>query len=131
VNDETHAYWLAYIQHIAELIQLKDWRFTLERTRPESMTSDAQIYLCYGMRRGDISVPPQFFALQATEQRYLIAHELIHAHLEDLDEHVRLYTNTQSDNEYFQAAYKREREIVVDTFALAIAPFLPLPEATS
>lgn len=129
MNDATHARWLAYIHRIADAILLKDWTFTLERTGPESTTAEAQIFLCYGMRRGDLSVPPKFFAQTPEEQRHLIVHELVHAHFEDLDEHVRLYTNEQEGSGYFQQAYKREREVAVDTLAMALAQFLPLPEA--
>ena len=127
MDDATHAYWLGYIRSLADLIRLKDWDFNLERTHPASITADAEVFLCYGMRRGDISVPATFFALRPEEQRQLLTHELLHAHFEDLDEHVRLYCNTQSDNEYFKNAYQREREVAVDTLSLALAEFLPLP----
>lgn len=131
MNDEQHAFWLAYIRQLADLMQLRDWDIALSRGAPQSDTADAEICTFYGQRGAEISLPVKFFAQTPERQRRFVAHELMHCHVEDLSECMRLYVNNNGHMEGLIAqVYRREEEVLVDTLAHVVAPFLPLPPTT-
>ena len=128
MNDATHAYWLSYIRQVADLLHLKDWDLLLSQGEPESATCDAEIRTWYGQRGADIRLPDKFFAQTPERQRHFIAHELMRCHTDSYSECTRLYVNNNGDHEaYIAQVYQREEEMLVDTLARVVAPFLPLP----
>lgn len=130
MNDETHAYWLTYIRQLADLLSLRDWDVELSRGEPQSSTADAEIRTFYGQRGAAISLPVKFFAQVPERQRHFVTHELMHCHVEDVSECMRLYINNNGHmDDLIAQVYRREEEVLVDTLARVVAPFLPLPIA--
>ena len=128
MNDQQHAFWLAYIRHLADLMRLKDWDIQLSRAEPDSPTADAANFLHYGQLACEIHLPKKFFAESPEAQRHFLTHELIHCHSEILSEHIRLYIDSNGHQDaYITSVWLRNEEVMVDSLARVIAPFLPLP----
>ncbi len=59
----------------------------------------------------------------------MMAHELLHCHFDHILKGVQDYAESKGDGEdsYFAKSHLRDFENIVDTMAVIIAPFLPLP----
>ena len=129
MNDEQHAFWLAYIRQLADLLGLKDWRIDLDRDPVNREGPGASNYTYYGRKAADIALGPSFPNQSPEDQRWILAHECLHCHFDRLHKGVIDYAESKgdSDDSYFAKAHLRDFEAVVDTMAVIIAPFLPLP----
>lgn len=129
MNDQQHAFWLAYIRQLADLLGLKDWRIDLDRDSVNREGPGASNYTYYGRKAADIALGPSFPNQSPEDQRWILAHECLHCHFDRLHKGVIDYAESKgdSDDSYFAKAHLRDFEAVVDTMAVIVAPFLPLP----
>lgn len=129
MNDQQHAFWLAYIRQLADLLGLKDWRIELDRDPTTRAEAGASNFTYYGRRVADITLGPAFKSYAVDLQREIITHELLHCHFARMHAGVCDYAESHGDgNEsYFAQSHLRDFEAVVDTVAVIVAPFLPLP----
>jgi hypothetical protein len=130
MNDQQHAYWLAYIRQLADLLGLKDWRIELDRDPCTRESAGASNYTYYGRKKADIALGTSFLLQSPDDQRYILAHECLHCHFDRLHKGVIDYAESKgdSDDSYFAQSHRRDFENIVDTMAVIVAPFLPLPE---
>lgn len=131
MNDEQHAFWLAYIRHLADLLGLKDWRIELERQYTNDSEAVAACRVWPNQRGASISLTDWFLKqYTAAEQRETVAHELFHCH----DYRLRCLVHEYADKDesdagkLFLSLFEREYEQLCDGMAVAVAEFLPLPE---
>lgn len=129
MNDEQHAFWLGYIRQLADLLGLKDWRIELDRDPTNREGAGASNYTYYGRKKADITFGPSFLVQSPEDQRYILAHECLHCHFDHIHKGVIAYAESKGDGDesYFAQAHLRDFENIVDTVAVIVAPFLPLP----
>ena len=129
MNDEQHAFWLAYIRHLADWLGLKDWRIDLDRDPCTRETAGASNFTFYGRKKADITFGQSFLQQPVEDQRWIVAHELLHCHFDRMHKGVIDYAESKGDDNesYFAQSHLRDFEAVVDTMAVIVATFLPLP----
>ncbi len=130
MNDTQHAAHAAYIRTLADALCLKDWVVTLRRHSSDEGTR-AQVTISRMKDEATIVLCDRWFVRTPEEQRQTLVHELIHAHTGRLCR-VMTRLNDEIGGEtirYVTTAFDEEEEIVADTLARVIAPFLPLPPA--
>ena len=125
MDDATHTFWQSYIHDIADLVRLRDWDIVLTRKPPENDSAGASNATFYGRKYAEIQLSAEFFAMTPRQQRHIVAHELLHCHFENQWESVRLHP---LEDAYFWAVFKRETELLIDTMAVVVCEFLPLPD---
>jgi hypothetical protein len=118
-----------YLRELADLMGLKDWGIRLMDGTPESDDAFAEVQSYPMLRRADIRVINEWADAEPEVFRHYMAHELIHAHFEPLEQPLRYLSNTIGrvvfDVTY--ATYCDAEETAVDSIAVAWAKTLPLP----
>lgn len=131
VTDEQHAFWLSYLRQLADLLRLRDWDIELDRGAPDDPNHGAEVAVFYGRRCLRVYLGRALPTYSPEEQRATLTHELIHAHVEPIAEWARLYMSEKEpalEGSFPAMTFRREEEFLVDTLAVIVAPYLPLPE---
>lgn len=118
----------AYLRGVADLLELRDWTFHLER-EPAKPGCDGFVSITYGRKLATIWLDEDFRQFDAERQRHTIVHELVHCHLEastnmvrnDLQDHLG-----KAADALFWESYRRQAEYAVDALASALAKHMPL-----
>lgn len=111
-----------YLRQLADLMGLKDWVVEIDSDSPERNDAAASADCAYGHRHIIVALSDHFLSDSPSEQRYVIVHELVHAHLAPLHHYLH---RTLKDSHW--EGYKLVLEYAVDGVAMAWAPHLPLP----
>lgn len=127
MNERERDALIGYIRWVANEMELRDWTFDLS-SRPADRDCYAQIFPTYGQKHAEISVDENFRTLDADKQAQIIAHELVHCHLEAASNMVfadlEPYLGKAAD-QIFWNGYKRQMEYGVDALATVIAKHMP------
>jgi len=135
INREADPRWAmleAYVRQCADTLRPKDWELVILRDPPSDGDAIASCYPTEGRRRATLRFSDEFYSDGPISQRLTIVHELIHCHLSDTRDVVRLdlfrsHALSQREYESVDGALVRQMEYAVDDLAAAFAPFLPLP----
>ena len=129
MDDAQHAAYSAYVRQLADLMELRDWRFDTEITVPRNPNWAASCGITYGRRHACITIAPDTLTKPPESIRQTIVHELVHCHttpirdqLDNVEEHLGKSAYTTIHN-----ATTDVLELATEALANAIAPFLPLP----
>lgn len=120
---------LSYVRVVADSVGLRDHSFEV-RVGVLSAGTRATIECVEGRRYSRITVSDHFFDLSAEEQREAITHEVVHAHLHVLTEHVEHLGEFlgRSHHTTISAGFSRDLERVCDSLTSALVRVVPLPE---
>lgn len=132
MSDDQHAYWLSYLRRLADLLGLRDWRFVLQSEPPENDAVVAEIAVIRGRRIAMIRLSPDWSERKPDEQRNACVHELVHCYIEPVLIGVEAAAEVMN-RAAFRVLYHQVdmlSEYAIDGIAMAIAPLLPLPEAS-
>lgn len=131
MNDQQHAFWLAYVRQLADLLGLRDRDVIVERDPPNDAEALAYIWCHADAVNAHIYLSRDFLnQLTPERQRCVIAHELLHIHTTPYDAQVRWMLDHLPQNELTAALptlVRTEVERLTDRLAYVVAPFLPLP----
>lgn len=119
-----------YLSRVACALELSDWRLSLEESPPGNDDALAEVRPTYGRRIALIYIDDRFFELSREAQRVVVAHELIHLHLEPASKFAREALDELLGKpalEAFWQGFTLLFEYGVDAIAHAVAPALPLP----
>ena len=119
-----------YVRQIADLLELRDWRFRIQREPPEDGDCIASLQTIDGRKVAALRVRGDFWDQSGEESRHTITHELIHCHHAAAQDIIRLDTSKhlgQATYDVLHGAFSRQMEYAVDGLADALAPHLPLP----
>lgn len=119
---------VAYVNHLAQLVELRDWKITLDPGPPPRPGVAGSIEPTFGRKCARMWLSPEWPKWTEEEKRHVIVHELLHCHLEHAKEQVRCdlenHLPNSADN-IFWLSYKRSMEYGVDGIATALARHLP------
>jgi hypothetical protein len=129
MNDAQHTAYTAYLRQLADLMELRDWRFTFAIELLKEERYAAECGITYGRRHACIRVNPETLDNAPEDIRQTFVHELVHCHTNPIRD--------QLDNVEAQlgkAAYTTIHnattdvlELATEALANALAPFMPLP----
>lgn len=121
-----------YLRSCADAMELRDWHIDYSR---EELDADgdaaADVDVLYGRKRARIRLRAGFKDLPREDQRHIVAHELVHCHVEVLLDMARNDLEQllgKPADHVFWLSYKRQLELAVDGLTTAIAKHLPLIE---
>jgi hypothetical protein len=119
-----------YVAATAQTMGLGAWSITVKRN-PSKPGTGAECGWIYGRSKGHITVASDFRTDPAEDQRYFIAHELLHliyANAWDTVEEDLANSEALGKLAYtmFYESFKRQMEYSIDATATALAQFLPL-----
>ncbi len=113
--------WLPYFRALADKIRLRDWDFMIIDELPGN-GSMASINCVDGRKFGSIRLSESFLSDTEVDQRYTATHELVHCHVALQD----AIAEMEIDEDHI-GPYNRASEYGVDSLAMAISQFMPLP----
>ena len=122
-----------YVRDLADRMGMRDWDVRLVDDAMEpGPTVDAQSKVYYGQRRIDVWIAEHHQQGDAAFLRLLVVHELLHAHLDPMDEPLESLRNSIGETVYHPLTilYRNLLERSCDAIAVAWAQTLPLPPAT-
>jgi len=129
IDDQTHSYWQSYVDAMKDELGLKDWVVELQRTAPHDDSKIASIGVFYGQRRARMYIDfPTFMAQTPWTRKVTIVHELLHCHVDHLDEFVRDFCNANEEgtaHQFFYTRYCRESEALVETMSQVVGAWMP------
>jgi len=132
VSDHERA-MLGYIVECGALLGLRDWEIVAKKVAPGTMPEDmiAHAEIAYGRKVLTVSLAQIFWTESPEDQRVDVAHELVHAHLDEPGAVVRDIETQLGTLQYemLNETYKRANENAVDAIAVLLAPLLPMPPA--
>ena len=117
-----------YIQELAALLNLGQWKITISPLPPED-DALATCRVTSGQQLATIRIAQATIKADPEEQRATLLHELLHIHLwaiGEVVEHAFPALGTTAAG-VLEAAHDLAAERAIDALALAIAPFFPLP----
>lgn len=119
-----------YVQRLARHLELRDWRFYVDRT-PCDEDCAAQVEIAYGQRHATIRLTSEWSSYTPEKQRQTLTHELIHCHLNDIQQVVLDLAMVLGHAAYHVVAsnHHHRLELATEALANALAPHLPLPPA--
>lgn len=130
--DDRLKYWNEYVQLLKDLIGLRDWSIEVGEEPADRYDGDnfATFSGIEGTKAGRIKLCCSFDELQPSTQRYIVTHELVHAHF-NLMEHAvgkimgkyMVVREVEAAREVFYLGL----EYGVDAVARSWAEHLPLP----
>jgi len=86
LNEKQRVSLARYIRDCADIVGLRDWEVVLDDGYCEDDDIAAHVYSVRERRIAHITVAENFITMPAHEQRHVIAHELVHVHMDaDLD----------------------------------------------
>jgi hypothetical protein len=121
-----------YVRKLADLLGLRDWELHVEQEGPEGPMERACTYLLDNAHEAYIRFDAD--RLGDMEQvRSDTIHELIHCHLQNVRNVVGVdlkKTGILSRDAFdlLKEVHDRQEEIAVESLAVVIAPYFPLPE---
>ena len=128
MNDQQHEQYTAYIRDLARRMILADWEIDLSRNRAETLACvnvwDVENYASIRVQW------PEFFGKSRDEQRSILVHELLHAHLDRAQRVMEQLASQWGENsacQFAREAHRKEIEICVQRLARILAPVMPLP----
>lgn len=120
-----------YVRDAADQLELRDWEVGVSRyPLDEDSDSFAMIQVIYGQKRATITLCREWASIEASKRRRLVAHELIHCHLDSASAYVERVLPELVGKAATAAVVDavRERiELATDALAEAVAPHLPEP----
>lgn len=120
---------LPYIYHLANLMGLEGWEFTLA-DKPAAKDEFANVSVVYGQRRAIISLAKNHASWTPECMRSTLVHELMHCHFEPvshLSHDLLAVTAGERSLAVANTALSFLIEQTVDNISTAIAKVLPLP----
>lgn len=117
-----------YIRHVADLMELHDWRLHLQ-DEPSEDDCNAQTRLIYGRKVAEIKVAEGFRFIEPERIRQTVIHELVHCHFAAISNQVGNDLGEplgKQAADLFYEAWLRNFEYGVDATAAALAPHMPL-----
>lgn len=130
MTDAQHAAYQTYLRQLADLLGLKDWEIVLKREPDANEDAAASITCTYGQKHAFVWVGPAFFSeFDVDYRRRTLIHELIHCHLNPIQEVVGNLAGRIGGDAYdvVRGCHHDAIEYATDGIARAIAPLLPLP----
>lgn len=123
-----------YVDSLKPLLNLHDWIFIVVHEEPESTHGrgdpGASFGALWGRRRAQLRFGEYFWEqADAREQTEIVAHEMLHAHLEDVWDAATVIEDELAPGVYrvFRQSVIVSVEYATDQLAVAFAPFLPPP----
>lgn len=126
--------WQQYFVHIAQMMELRDWRFTVvEEPSEEGAGASWNGYL--GRQEADIRLSVDWETYPPEKQRAMAVHELTHSHLHEADMYVAQTAKQLSgkgragkkQTHLIYSTFDLLTEFAVERIAQCIAPRIPLP----
>jgi hypothetical protein len=119
----------SYARWAADQIGLRDWEVGFDWKRPADERDGGSVDWVEGRKSVVIRLAETFRDYDPDEQRYVIVHELVHAHFapmqdtveEDLQPHL-----SRPTYDLYSRSFRRTLEYGVDAVAHALAARLPL-----
>ena len=120
----------AYVDLLKPILVLRDWKIMVEHNGAEGDDNAASIRCIYGTRHAYINIGESFDDHTVEQQRHVLVHELIHAHLNRIKGAVINVLNQVGRTEYEvgKAQLVDECEYATDSLADALAPLCPMPK---
>lgn len=118
-----------FARSVADEIGLRDWQVGFNWNRPAEEGDGGNVDWVEGRRSIVIRLNESFKDYDADEQRYVIVHELVHAHFaqmqdtveEDLQPHL-----SRPTYDIYSRSFRRAFEYGIDAVSHALADRLPL-----
>lgn len=119
----------AYVDVLQPILALRDWKLTVESDDSPNEGDAAAIRCIYGTRHAFINIGVSFDEHPIEQQRHVLVHELLHAHMNRIKGAVINVLNQVGRTEYEvgKAQMVDEVEYAVDSITDALAPLCPLP----
>lgn len=119
-----------YVRWVADAIELRDWTFTINRALLVDDDALAKITCTYGRKLARIELTIHFWRAEPDEQRHIVCHELIHAHLQPTSWNLNNIADHVSRREFamLEDGHKDAIEFATDALAAALAKHMPLPK---
>jgi hypothetical protein len=121
-----------YCRAVGNILKLQDWRIIVNCEKPEE--EFLAISFCVeGQHKVILKFSDEFFTITSEEQKIVVIHELLHAHLDELGEILRvdlgdLKAMSKREYELLYGMHKRQAEYITETLANAFAPFIDNPQ---
>lgn len=122
MTDPRRQRFAPYIRRLADLMRLKDWDLAVSDENAGA-DNEADISTIFGQKRARIRLSDEFLDKEPARQRETLVHELVHCHID-----FTYQSAVDHIPESSKRMWQREAEMSVDTLALVIAPFMPLPD---
>jgi hypothetical protein len=118
----------AWVRDLADRLGLCAWRVNLRLDKDDGDVA-ASAYCVYGRKILWITLRPSFMDCSREERRYIVCHELVHAHFEAAWQHVEdLGVDLgMIAHRRLQLAFKQDMEYGIDGVSSIIAEHMPLP----
>lgn len=131
LHDKQTRKWLSpYIREMADRMGLTDWRFEFIFYPPTDDDCFAEITPDDGKQSATIRFNADFPTYDREQQRETVVHELIHCHLDLIQQQIRNDLPKllgQPSYDAFWPSFVRGLERGVDGLTQAWAPLMPLP----
>jgi hypothetical protein len=120
---EAEAKW---IRKMADAMRLADWEFTIRKAQADA-DADADIEVTFGKRHASIRYGAEYWTYDQDKRRYIIAHELLHCHLDEIDTLINDLEQAVGVGffNFLRQQYRVAEEHAVDVIAHLMAPHLP------
>lgn len=129
MTDARHDAYATYVREVADLMELRDWRFHVAIELLKEDRYEAECDITYGRRHACIRIAPHTLTQDRESIRQIIVHELVHCHtnpirdqLENIEAQLGKAAYTTIHN-----ATTDVLELSTEALANALAPYLPLP----
>jgi hypothetical protein len=129
-------YWIGYINAAVETLGLRDWEIALSDELIEEEPDETNVIpmatcnFTDGRKFARLELALEFIGRSPEEQRYYIAHELVHCHFGAAWRQVQKDLSTllgRPADTVFWASFERNMEYGIDGVAHPLATVLPLP----
>lgn len=132
MTEDELAYLDGYVRSAADVMGLRDWTIEVGR-EPCDENKRATVDFTFGKRWASIRFAEDFRDYDLEQQRRTVAHELIHCHLDALEDCLRdeLYSlGRLNDGELaaIRRSHLRAEELAVHALSRVVDRLLPLPE---
>lgn len=119
-----------YVDLMRQDLQLNDWDVTISVHTPNDETTMAQMDITSTRHHGALRIGSAFWKAEPSEQRYVLAHELVHLHLRRLGTIVEGTEAALGANAFsmLSHSFNIAEEYATDALASVIANQFKLPE---
>lgn len=117
-----------YLRFAADRVGLRDWAFNLRWTYyTENEDAIAAVNVIEGQKRATVWLCKEFSDMPEPEQRHALIHELLHCHLDAIEQCVWSVTSLigQPAHSLFRTNVHDQIELAVDAIAVEWATMLP------
>lgn len=119
--------WTRYMERVADLCELRDWRIVWDGPIDEDDTSAGHCVTVYGRKVARISLSK---GMTPEQLRHALVHELVHCHTDPASALVQRDLEALLEERVdraFWLGFRRAFEYGVDGIATALAKHVPLP----